>query len=577
MVHTHPDPGLTMRSLPVEDPGTPDHRSPMRYLWWMTRVQARTMIGGIVFGVISMVGQALMPATIGRAIDEGVTAKNLDALLAWSGALLVLGVVQAAAGIMRHRFVVFAWLGGAFRTIQVTTRQATRLGAGLSERLATGEVVSIGIADVAQIGNAMEITGRGAGSIAAIVVVGAILLVTSEPLGLIVLIGVPLMAVLVGPLLRPLHHHQNRQRDLTGLLTTRSNDIVSGLRVLRGIGGEDVVSGRYHEESQSVRHAGVRVARTESMLEGAQVLLPGLLVALVTWIGARFALSGKITPGQLVSFYGYAVFLISPLRTLTEAADKITKAHVAAKRVVRVLSIAPAFSNDGSTTKPTNPTILYDSDSSFTASTGRFTAIAAALPEDAKDIADRLSRFTEGDVTWGGVQLRDYPLATVRRGILLADNDARLFSGRLRDELDPGGQAGEDDLASALDAACADDIVESLPNGLDSPVEEGGREFSGGQNQRLRLARALVADAEVLILIEPTSAVDAHTEARIADRLGKARGDRTTIVCTTSPLVLDRADEVAYVENGQVVAVSSHQDLLANHPRYRATVTREEA
>ena len=245
--------------------------------------------------------------------------------------------MQAFAGIMRHRFALTNWLGAAFRTLQVTTRQAVRLGATLPKRMATGEVVSIGIADVAQIGSAMDITGRASGAVVAIMLVGIILLLTSLPLGLIVLIGVPLMAAVVGPMLRPLHHRQQRQRDLQGELTTRSSDIVAGLRVLRGIGGEQVFASRYRDESQAVRAAGVRVARTESLLEGAQVLLPGLLVALVTWIGARFALYGQITIGQLVSFYGYAVFLVEPMRTLTEAADKITKALVAARRVVRIL------------------------------------------------------------------------------------------------------------------------------------------------------------------------------------------------------------------------------------------------
>ncbi|HZE31748.1 MAG TPA: ABC transporter transmembrane domain-containing protein, partial [Actinoallomurus sp.] len=238
-----------MRSLPVSDPGTPDRRSPARYLLWAARAQTASMVGGAAWGVLWMVTQALMPATIGRAIDEGVTPKNTDALLAWSGVLLLLGVVQAVAGVMRHRFAVTNWLGGAFRTVQVTSRHAARLGATLPKRLATGEVVSVGIADVSHIGGAMEITARGTGAVVAIILVGAILLFTSLPLGLIVLIGVPLMAAVVAPMLRPLHHSQRHQRDLQGELTTRSTDIVSGLRVLRGIGGEQVFAGRYREES----------------------------------------------------------------------------------------------------------------------------------------------------------------------------------------------------------------------------------------------------------------------------------------------------------------------------------------
>ena len=563
-----------MRSFPVSDPGVPDRRSPARYLLWAARAQLATMAGGAAWGVLWMVTQALMPATIGRAIDEGVTPKNTDALLLWSGVLLALGLVQAVAGVMRHRFAVSNWLGAAFRTVQVTSRHAAHLGATLPKRLATGEVVSVGIADVSHIGGAMEITARGSGAVVAIVLVGAILLFTSLPLGLIVLIGVPVMAALVAPMLRPLHHAQRHQRDLQGELATRSSDIVSGLRVLRGIGGEKVFADRYREESQAVRTAGVRVARSESFLEGAQVLLPGLLVALVTWIGARFALAGHITVGQLVSFYGYSVFLVEPMRTLTEAADRLIKAHVAARRVIRILATEPELPDEGAATEAAGD--LVDEASGLTVRPGRFTAVAAASPEDAQAIADRLGRFSDGAVTWGGVPLRELTLPAVREGVLVADTDARLFTGRLRDELVITGDDSGRVLRDALQAACATDIVEELPDGLDAEVAEGGREFSGGQQQRLKLARALVADPEVLILVEPTSAVDAHTEARIAGRLAGFRRGRTTVVCTTSPLVLDWADEVAFVESGRVTAAGTHRDLLAAAPRYAATVTREE-
>jgi ABC-type multidrug transport system fused ATPase/permease subunit len=128
----------------------------------------------------------------------------------------------------------------------------------------------------------------------------------------------------------------------------------------------------------------------------------------------------------------------------------------------------------------------------------------------------------------------------------------------------------------AVHAAAASDVLEALPDGLVTEVDERGRSFSGGQRQRLVLTRALVADPEVLVLDEPTNAVDAHTEARIADRLRVLRDGRTTVVCTTSPLLLDHADRVALVVDGRVAAEGSHHDLMHTEPRYRAVVTRGE-
>ncbi len=565
-----------MRPLPAADPGVPDHRSATRFLLWTARQVWRPLTAAVLLAIVWMVAQALVPAVVGRAIDAGITARDPHALLTWGLVLLGLGVVQAAAGIGRHRFAVFNWLSSAYRTVQLAVGQANRLGATLSRRMSAGEVVSIGTADIEHIGSAIDITARGAGAVVAVVTVAVILLSTSAPLGLVVVVGVPVLVAVVGLLIRPLHRRQQTYRDQQGRLTGRAGDIVGGLRVLRGVGGEPVVAGRYRAESQALRAAGVRVARIDSLLQAAQILLPGTFVVLVTWLGARFALAGEITVGQLVSFYGYATFLLTPLRTLTEMIDKYTRGHVAARRVVRLLAVSGDLAEPAVPARlPRVTGDLVDEESGVVVAPGTITAIAASAPEDAIVIADRLGRYVDGDVTLSGVPLRELALATVRERILVADNDARLFRGRLHPELDPRGGPPER-VAAALDAASALDIVDALPDGLDTVVAERGREFSGGQQQRLRLARALLADPEILVLVEPTSAVDAHTEARIAARLGAVRRGRTTVVCSTSPLVLDHADRVAYVEDGKVVAEGTHRELLDGEPRYAATVTRGE-
>ncbi|MBM0225876.1 MULTISPECIES: ABC transporter ATP-binding protein [Micromonospora] len=566
-----------MRFSPAGDPGIPDDRSATRYLLWLAGRHPFLFGSGIALGIVWMVAQALMPAAVGRAVDAGLAHRDPDALLTWGAVLLGLGVLQAVAGILRHRCAVHNWLAAAYRTVQVTVEATNRLGAALPRRVVAGEVVSIGTADIEHIGSAVDITARGAGSIVAVGTVALILLDASVPLGLVVVLGVPLLMGLVGLLIRPLHRQQQAYRDSEGRLTARAGDIVSGLRVLRGVGGEPVLSARYRAQSQALRADGLRVARVESLLEAAQVLLPGAFVVLVTWLGARFALRGEISAGQLVAFYGYTAFLVSPLRNLTEAADKLTRGHVAARRVVRLLRLTPELVDPAHPAAlPAGPGELVDVQSGLVVRPGRFTALAASAPEDAAAIADRLGRYADGDVTLHGVPLRDLAVATVRERILVADNDAHLFTGPIRSELDPHDAADRAAVEAALVAASATDIVEALPDGLDGRVAERGREFSGGQRQRLRLARALVADPETLVLVEPTSAVDAHTEARIAERLGAARRGRTTLVCTTSPLVLGRAEHVVFVEDGKVVAEGRHDELLAAEPRYAATVSREE-
>lgn len=564
-----------MRKLPLSDPGIPDVRSPGRYLLWIAGGQKSTLAGGVFFGIIWMVAQSVMPAVIGKAIDEGVNADDSFRLWLWAALLLGIGILQAAAGILRHRFAVSNWLTAAYTTVQVVSRHAVRLGATLPRQVSTGEVVSIGSSDLAHVGNAIEIMGRGAGAVVSFFVVAAILLNTSVTLGLVVLIGVPALLVLLGPLLKPLQTRNLAQREMMGELNALASDIVGGLRVLRGIGGEEVFHRRYAAESQRVRAAGVQVARLQSMLDALQVFLPGVFVVVVVWLGARFAVQQTITPGELVAFYGYSAFLMIPLRTGTEVANKLIRGLVAGRRICRVLSVQPeAVDVDRPHTASTRGE-LVDVQSGFRARPGRLTAVVAEAPEESAALADRLGRFAEGPALLDGVSLSDLERRFVRRAILVSDANATLFSGRLRDELDVRGVASDDDLMRAIATASADDVLDTVDDGMETEVEERGRAFSGGQRQRLVLARALAADADILVLVEPTSAVDAHTEARIADRLRGHREGRTTVITTASPLLLDQVDEVALLEQGRVVAVGSHRDLMGD-PRYRRVVARGE-
>lgn len=548
----------------------------MRFLWWMAKGQRRTLLMGMLFGIVWMSSQAVLPFVIGRAIDDGVAAKDTDALLKYAGLLFGIGLIQAASGIMRHRFAVTNWLIAAYRTVQLVGRHAVHLGATLPRKVSTGEVVAIGTSDISHLGQVMDVSARFAGAIVSFLLVSVILLQTSVTLGLVVLIGVPSLMLLVGPLLAPLQRRSARQRELTGDLSNTANDIVGGLRVLRGIGGEQVFHDRYRRESQTTRKAGVEVAKLQSVLDALQVFLPGVFVVVVVWIGARYAVDGRITAGELVAFYGYAAFLMIPLRTATEYANKFIRARVSAVRVCRVLALTPEMTDPEQPADPPPPgAALYDARSGLRVRPGAITAIVSDDPDESARLADRLGMCApepDDDVTLGGVPLTALARLAVRRRIVVSDTTAALFSGRLGDRLDVKGTGN---LGPALDTASADDILDGLPEGLDAIVTERGRSFSGGQRQRLVLVRALTADPEILILVEPTSAVDAHTEARIAARLRQHRAGRTTVVTSTSPLMLDAVDEVALLRDGCIVVTGTHGELLRSHPDYRSVVTRE--
>ena len=580
-----------MRAIPFPDPGRPDTRSTLRFMVWIGREQWRTQALGALTGMVWMVSIALIPAALGKGVDEGIVPGDVDGLVKWASALLGLGAIAASTAAARHFFAVHNWLYASYRSAQLTAEGAERAGPVLTRVMASGEVVTVFANDVMRLGGLYDAMGRFAGAVASYVVVGAILLAASPPLGWLVLAGGPVMLAGLTLIVRPLQRRQALQREEAGRLTTLGADTVAGLRVLRGIGGEQTFLRRYEEQSQRVRHRGVHVAGIQAALDSAQVLLPGVFVVLVTWLGARQAVAGQISAGQLVAFYGYTAFLTMPLQTAIEIVDRGIRAHIAAGKVLRVLAVRPDHdaSQPATAPAPCDDDDLVDPLSGTVVRGGMLTAIVSARPEESAAVADRLGRHGPGphQTTWGGTRLDDLAITDVRRRVVVSEPDPRLFTGVLRDQLlgaaaGPGAGGrdrlpdhGDARVLRALEAASATDVLEALPDGLDGLVEERGRSYSGGQRQRLALARALLTDAPVLVLVEPTSAVDAHTEARIAERLADHRRGRTTVVTTVSPLLLGRADEVVLLEDGLVTARGTHHDLL-EHAGYRHVVLRTE-
>lgn len=564
-----------MTTFPLPDPGRPDARSATALLVWIGRRQWPLLLGGMVFGVIWMVALAVVPAALGRGIDAGLVTGDMSGLLVWSMAVTGLALVVAGAGAARHWFAVHNWLTATYRAAQIADAAVIDRGSAVTRELPAGEVVAVFANDVIRLGSVFDVAGRLMGAVVSYAVVSLVLVSMSPQIGLVVLVGGPVMLAGLIVIVRPLQRRQAEQREQAGRLTTLGADTVAGLRVLRGIGGENSFLARYCGQSQQVRQAGVRVAGMQAALDSSQILVPGLFAVAVVWWGARLVVAGDLTPGQLVAFYGYATFLAMPLRTVAEAVDRTIRARIAARKILRILAVRPdhADAEEGAADGIDIDGDLVDPLSGAIVAPGRLTAVVSDRPEDSAALAERLGRLGPGphDVRFGGVRLRDLPLAEVRRRVVVSHADPHLFTGELREVLAPG--TSEAALHRALEVVSAQDVLEALPGGLDAEVDERGRSFSGGQRQRLALARALLTGAEVLVLVEPTSAVDAHTEARIARQLAAHRRGRTTVVTTASPLVLDHADHVVLLVDGVVAASGTHRDLL-HDPAYRRVVHR---
>ncbi|MBK3647154.1 ABC transporter ATP-binding protein [Streptomyces sp. MBT33] len=574
---------MQIQDLPYPDPGVPDARSGPRFLWWLGRNQLGGQFKSLAWGLLHFVAVSALPFCVGLAV-QAVVDRSGRRLALTGGLLLIAGVCVAVGDTFLHRAAVTNWITAAARVQQLLARKAAVLGSALTRRVAAGEVVAVSTGDVEKIGWFVEAVSRFTAAATTVVLVCVALLVYQPALGVLVAAGLPLLAVAVLPLLPRATRRADVQREKAGRATELASDTVAGLRVLRGIGGEELFLDRYRRASQEVRHAAVRSARMWSLISAIQVLLPGLLLIAVVWYGVHLARQGRITIGELVTVYSSVMVLTYPLRHFEEIAMAYSFSRPSAKRAARVLSLERATDTGGARQGDAPAGDLYDPATGLLAPAGRLTAVVCGDPDAAGLLAERLGGHPAEpgtSVLLGGVPLDELPLDTARATVLVQDKDPVLLSGSLRELLDvpASGAVGARDALAA--AQCAD-VLEALAQGslnaedpMDIRITERGRSLSGGQRQRLALARSLVTDPEVLVLDEPTSAVDSHTEARIAEGLRALRQGRTTVVFTSSPLLLDRAERVVLVHEGEVAAIGVHRELVHTEPRYRAVVTRE--
>ncbi|MFF7364316.1 ABC transporter transmembrane domain-containing protein [Streptomyces sp. NPDC008125] len=587
---------MQIRDLPYRDPGDPDVRSGPRFLLWLGRNQLKGQLKALSWGLFHQLALAGLPLATGLAVQAVIDGSG-DRLVLSGAMILLLGIGIALGDTMLHRTAVTNWITAAARVQQLLARRTAELGSALTRRVAAGEVVSVSTGDVEKIGWFVEALSRFAAAAAALVLICVGLVVYLPSLGFLVALSVPVLALAVIPLLPRATRRADLQREKAGKATELASDTVAGLRVLRGIGGEDLFLDRYRRASQEVRRAAVHNARMWSLISAVQVLLPGaLLIALVAY-GAGLARDGKIEVGQLVTVFNSAVLLLFPMRQFTEIAMAYSFSRPSARRAVRVLALR----------RDTRPTVagagealpsgdLYDPVTGLLAPEGLLTAVVCGDPDEAGRLAERLGGHTPADaapdgkpdenappsVLLGGVALDELPLERARTAVLVQDKEPVLLSGTLRDLLDvpaSGAVRAEDALAAAqcadVLAALAQASVDADGDPMGTHITERGRSLSGGQRQRLALARSLVTDPDVLVLDEPTSAVDSHTESRVGAGIKELRRGRTTVTFSSSPLLLDLADRVVLVHVGTVVAAGKHRELLRAEPLYRSVVTRE--
>ncbi|MFF8015204.1 ABC transporter transmembrane domain-containing protein [Streptomyces sp. NPDC007929] len=541
------------------------------------------MAGGTLLMGLYQAGETAFPIALGLIVEHTMRGeRSLQALAVSIGALAVIittvslswrfgmRILQKANTTEAHRWRVKVAACG----LQPVARDVD---------LKSGEVLTIATEDADQTADIIEVVPLLISSLVAVLVAAVALGLADIRLGLLVIVGTVAILSILSVMSKRIGSSTQEQQARVARAGAKVADLITGLRPLHGFGGNHAAFRSYREVSTEAKRQSITVAKVNGVYAGTALALNAVLAGAVTLTAGWLAFESRITIGELVMAVGLAQFIMEPLRLFSEMPKYVMIARASAERMALVLS-APPVMTPGTGRPSEGGDLEIDgvrhgtlTDLTFRVKAGEFVAIAPYQPRAAADLAAVLAvrvppTAYEGSVRIGDQDLADLSVEAVREHLLVNPYDGEIFAGTLRTNIDPSGTSRT--VPEAVEASMLTDVVALHREGLDYGVRDRGANLSGGQRQRLSLARALAADTDVLVLHDPTTAVDAVTEQLIARNVSTLRRGRTTIVITSSPAFLDAADRVLILDDGTITAEDTHRNLLTNNEAYCLAVAR---
>ncbi len=571
---------------------------PAHSLWRVrgyVRPYARQM-GLMTAAAALAVGATLViPLVTEHVIDGPVADREKGGLVLLGALALLLGVAEAGLIFVRRWVQSYAALGMESALRGDLYRHMQRLPMAFHDQWQTGQLLSRVTSDLSQIRRFLSFgLVFLVVNLATFITVIVLLVRISQPLGLLVAASAVPLFIVSRRLSRVYLQVSRRVQDEQGDLATFIEESAVGVRTIRSFGRADHVGARFRGTALTLHDSSVEKALVTSRSWSAYDLIPNLTLALVLLFGARSVASDAITLGQLVAFISLTLTLSWPIQSLGQILTMSQEAMTAADRVYEVLDTESAIvdrpgavdavrgpgelrfegvgfrfpGSDVPVLRDVNLVVHPGETVAIVGITGSGkTALTALVP--------RLYDVTEGRVLLDGVDVRDCTLASLRRLVSTAFEEPTLFSASVRENLTFGHPDATDaEVAEAIDIAQAG-FVHDLPWGLDTRIGEQGLSLSGGQRQRLALARAVIGRPSVLVLDDPLSALDVHTEALVEEALHRVLAGTTALLVVHRPSTIALADRVALLQDGTLVATGTHSELMATVPAYRAVLAQD--
>ncbi|WP_457513897.1 ABC transporter transmembrane domain-containing protein [Streptomyces sp. TE33382] len=520
----------------------------------LSRRERRPLAFFTALALAGAAAEATVPLLVGASLSAALDAGpgQLAATVMGLGAVLAVGIIT---NVTRNVIASRIKVRNAAQVRTSIAEKAARAPREVAASAHQAQVATVVSYDVERVTSFPIARIKLVASIIGMAVVSAYLLWISPWVTLLILVGVPTFMWLTTKIAEPLEERQERHRELLGKVAELSSDIALGLRILRGLGAQNVMRSRFEKASLDTERAGVRVAQTEALLFVSGNLLPGILLTGVVALGGHLAASGAIAATDLVTFYAASAYLVLPVSTAAGYSGLRSSARVAAKNIVEILDI-PEDDWPGRLSPIPTDADLLDQVTGVRVPAGKLSVLVPDADTDTEELGRRLAGLAQDadvPVLLGGRPLRDYDLNALRDTVRYHGSRTTMLSGSALQVLDPTDRHDDEALQAALWAAGATDVIDRLPEGLHTHIDADGRSVSGGQRQRLVLARSLLGEPSILVLVEPTTALDAVTEVEVARRIAEHRQGRTTLVISRSGAFRAVADQVLRTQEGTCV------------------------
>lgn len=559
------------------------------------RPYVRQMIAMTVAALAGLLAATFIPMVTKAVIDGPIAEGDRRGLVLLAGLALLLGVLEAFLAFMRRYVVAVASLGMETTMRDDIYAHMQRLTVAFHDNWQSGQLLSRAMGDVIVI---RRFFGFGlifvVVNLATFAVVIALMVRLYWPLAVITA-AAALPVIAFSRSFEKRYRAVSRQlQDQEGDLATSIEEAATGIRVIKSFGRHQLVQREFAGGAREVYETSMQKVRLRGTFWAVLGIVPNLTMAAVLLVGALAVTQGSLTKGGLAAFVSLVLMLIWPVESLGEILAMGEEAETAAERIFEVLDTEPDIADRPGATRlrrcmgrvefegvgfaypGTDEGVLRDI--SLVVEPGETLALVGVTGSGKTTLASlvpRLYDVTAGRVALDGRDIRDIRLANLRRHVAVAFEESILFSASVRENLLLGRpDAGDDDIRGALETAQAT-FAYDLPWGLDTRIGEQGLSLSGGQRQRLALARAVIGTPRVLVLDDPLSALDVHTESLVEDALTRVLAGVTALLVVHRPSTLALADRVALLSGGTIAAVGSHSRLLETVPEYRAILSQE--